>query len=284
MRDWDEHRLILALHRNGTLRATGEALGVTHTTIARRLSSLQSDEPTPLFIRQNGAYQVTEYGRERARLAERMEALDHTANRIKRGADEGLSGPISLSVPQAVFQYLLIGAIGNFVETYPNIQLTVVGTDRLADLDRGEADVVIRGQASPPDHLVGREICTVGVGEYAHCEYLSRTPEHKRVWLSATPNPDWLAATTHPACPVGYVVHDIQSRFLALTNGQGMSRAACFMAEQHPELVRINGSPAQPLYGLWALTHPDLRTSPKVKALMKAMTAALVQNRDLIEG
>ena len=76
MRDWDDHRLILALHRNGTLRATGEALGVTHTTIARRLAVLNDKEPMPLFIRQDGAYRVTDYGRERAALA--LRAFDES--------------------------------------------------------------------------------------------------------------------------------------------------------------------------------------------------------------
>lgn len=284
MRDWDDHRLILALHRHGTLRATGEALGVTHTTIARRLAALDAIEPTALFTRQDGAYRVTEYGRERAALAERIEALDHSATRIQRSADSGLSGPLSLSIPQAVFQYLLVDAIGDFAKAYPDIDLTVVGTDRLADLDRSEADVVIRGQANPPDHLVGREICSVGVSEYAHKDYLETTDRKNRHWLSSTANPAWLSSTTHPDQPIGYVIHDIQSRHLALRHGHGLSRAACFMADQIPELVRLNNAPAIPLYGLWVLTHPDLRASPKVKALMKAMSAALVEQRELIRG
>jgi hypothetical protein len=56
------------------------------------------------------------------------------------------------------------------------------------------------------------------------------------------------------------------------------------MADQVPELVRLNDAPAIPLYGLWVLTHPDLRASPKVKALMKAMSGALIEKRNLILG
>lgn len=285
MRDWDDHRLILALHRNGTLRATGEVLGVTHTTVARRLAALDTKEPTALFTRKDGAYCVTDYGRERAALAERIEALDNSATRIQRSADSGLSGPLSLSIPQAVFQYLLVDAIGEFAKAHSDIELTVVGTDRLADLDRGEADVVIRGHASPPDHLVGREICSVGLGEYAHRDYLESTESASRRWITATPDPEWIKSTSHPDGLNAYVIHDIQSRFLALKNGQGLSRAACFMADPNPDLVRIdNNKPAAPLYGLWVLTHPDLRASPKVMALMKAMSTALVEKRNLIRG
>ena len=109
MRDWDDHRLILALHRNGTLRATGEALGVTHTTIARRLAVLNDKEPMPLFIRQDGAYRVTDYGRERAALAERIEALDHSATRIQRSADGGAQANLGVLPWPCVLQYTLDG-------------------------------------------------------------------------------------------------------------------------------------------------------------------------------
>ena len=51
MRDWDEHRLVLAVHRGGTLRAATATLGVTHTTVLRRLNALEQDQHTPLFTR-----------------------------------------------------------------------------------------------------------------------------------------------------------------------------------------------------------------------------------------
>lgn len=284
MRDWDDHRLILTLHRCGTLRATGDALNVTHTTVARRLAALEAHEPTPVFIRQDRAYRATDYGLERVALAERMEEIDHAAMRVQRSSNNGLAGPLSLSVPQAVFQFLLLKDIGAFAGAHPDIDLTVVGTDRLADLDRGEADVVIRGHANPPEHLVGREICKVGVRNYAHREYLDRTTPDARKWISASDNPAWIKDTPYPHQPVGLVIHDIQSRFLALAAGQGLSRAACFMADPHPDLEPLDDTPPTPLYGLWVLTHPDLRASPKVKALMNAMGDALARRKALIFG
>jgi len=284
MRDWDDHRLILALHRHGTLRATGDALGVTHTTIARRLAALNVSEPAPLFARQGRAYRTTEYGLERVAIAENIETLDFAATRLQKRADGDLSGPLSLSIPQAVMRYLLMGAIEQFTQTHPNVDLMVVGTDRLADLDRGEADVVIRGHGSPPDHLVGRQICTVGISYYAHREYLERTDPKSRQWLVASTPCAWIADSPLPDCPAGLVIHDIESRFLALEHGLGLSRAACFMADPHPDLIRLDKMPSLPLYGLWVLTHPDLKRSPKVKALMQIMTQSLVDQREVIIG
>lgn len=284
MRDWDDHKLILTLHRQGTLRATGDALNVTHTTIARRLAAINAAESSPLFTRIDRAYQATDYGLERVALAERIEALDYQATRLQRRSRDNLSGPLSLSIPQSVLQYLLLDDIGQFATNHPNIDLTIVGTDRLADLDRGEADVVIRGQANPPDHLIGRKICDVTISEYAHRQYLDATYPNNRHWIAATQAPDWLDRSAYPDCPIGLIIHDIPSRFLALTAGHGLARAACFMADPHPHLVRLDDRPATPLYGLWVLTHPDLKSSPKVKALMRAMSDALSEQKDIIAG
>lgn len=284
MRDWDDHRLILTLHRCGTLRAAGEALGVTHTTIARRLAALEANETTALFTRHARAYHATAYGLERVALAKRIEDLDNTATRIQRRSGDALSGSLSLSIPPAVLEYLLLDDIGTFVHDHPDIELTMTGTDRLADLDRGEADVVIRGHASPPNHLIGREICTVGLNFYGHRDYLEKTAPKNRRWITSSRDVDWIKTSPYPDTPVGLVAHDIRSRFLALENGQGLSSAACFMADQNQDLVRIKNTPSRPLYGLWVLTHPDLRTSPKVKALMKAMSEGLARQKDLIRG
>ncbi|MEM9601176.1 MAG: hypothetical protein AAF926_09145, partial [Pseudomonadota bacterium] len=105
-----------------------------------------------------------------------------------------------------------------------------------------------------------------------------------RIWISPRQNTDWLQASPYPHLPVGLVIHDIQSRFLALKAGLGLSRAACFMADPDPDLIRLDDDPPVPLYGLWVLTHPDLKTSSKVKALMKALSASLSDRRDHIEG
>ncbi|MEL6688200.1 MAG: LysR family transcriptional regulator [Pseudomonadota bacterium] len=284
MRNWDDHQLILAIHRHGTLRAAGVALSVTHTTIARRLNALETSEPAPLFLRDGRSLRTTDYGLERVVIAEKIERLDFEADRVRKRLGDGLSGPISLSIPPAVLEYLLLDDINSFIVKHPDIDLSVVGTEQLADLDRGEADVVIRGQESPPDHLIGRRIATIGLRYYAHRDYLARTAFDERIWITPSADPGWISETPFPDRPSGLVIHDIQSRFLALKAGHGMSRAACFMADPDPDLVRLDDRQSMPLYGLWVLTHPDLRNSPRVQALMQHMSEALSRKRDLMEG
>lgn len=292
IRDWDEHRLVLAIHRGGTLRAAADKLGVTHTTVSRRLASLEEGQAAPIFNRVDRAYKVSDYGRQRVTIAEQIEALDFAARRLERGATDGLSGPLSLSVPQAFLQFVLMEDIAAFAATHPGIQLTVAGSDAFADLDRGQADVVVRGQINPDPHLVGRMISTVGLSYYANRDYIETTAVEDLRWISnatepqsgAAHTPDWLARSPFPHAPIGLVIGDIVSRYQAVATGLGLGRLACFMADPDPRLVSICPDTPQQFYELWVLTHPDLRETPKVRALMRWLGDALKPKRERLIG
>jgi DNA-binding transcriptional LysR family regulator len=292
MRDWDEHRLVLAIHRGGTLRAAADELGVTHTTVSRRLASLEDGQAAPIFNRIDRAYKVSEYGRQRVVIAEQIEALDYAARRLERGASDGLSGPLSLSVPQAFLQFVLMEDIAAFAAAHPDIQLTVAGSDTFADLDRGQADVVVRGQINPDPHLVGRMMSTVGLNYYANRDYLATTEPGALQWISNATEPhsgaghvpDWLSQSPFPHAPVGLVIGDIVSRYQAVASGLGLGRLACFMADPDPRLIRVCSAKPQQFYELWVLTHPDLRETPKVRALMRWLGDALKPKRERLTG
>ncbi|NLH82737.1 MAG: LysR family transcriptional regulator, partial [Phyllobacteriaceae bacterium] len=49
MYDWDDLRVFLALVRAGSLSAAARALGVEHTTVARRIEGLERDLGVTLF-------------------------------------------------------------------------------------------------------------------------------------------------------------------------------------------------------------------------------------------
>src|SRR3569833_1400126 len=49
--DWDDLRVFLAIYRAGSTSAAARALGVQHTTVGRRLTSLEDALGTSLFTR-----------------------------------------------------------------------------------------------------------------------------------------------------------------------------------------------------------------------------------------
>lgn len=286
MQDWDDYRLVLALKRAGTLRAAAAGLGLTHTTVSRRLASVEQARGR-LFDRDPQGYVPTALGEALIELAERMEALALAGARYQRALDQDLSGVVRLSLPEPIAQYLLLEDLFAFAKEYPQIELRVETSLSFADLDRLEADVVVRGANEPPAHLVGRRLFPNCVTYYASRDYLASTPREDLRWIApASDNfwPDWLESSPYPDAPVALVLDDITARHRALVRGLGLGRGACFMADPEPGLVRLTADPPVAQQDLWVLTHPDLRDTPRIRAVADFFYEALRAKEALVSG
>ena len=288
MDDWDNFRFILALERGKTVRGAAQLLGVNHSTVSRKLAWLNQSQGAVLFERTPSGYQISELGRRWLDTAEQIEALTLTADRKNRAlASPALSGKVSLSASAPIAQFLLSDALPEFIRRYPKIELCLDATEQNVNLDRSEADIVVRSSNSPPEHLVGRRMFPYWVCYYATHEYFASTQPENFCWIGGAQDeqkPAWVAQSPYPNAPVTVRTTGYQMRFLALTSGMGLSRAACFMADGHPGLRRLPG--AKPFEGmdLWVLTHPDLRHSPRIQALMTFLAQTLMDQKALIQG
>ncbi len=291
MKEWDDYRFALALQRSGSIRGAAQALGVNHATVSRRLTALNIRLGTPAFERLAGLYHPTGIGKPLIAAALHMEAAVFAAERESMGLERSMNGPLTLSLPDAVARHLLIEELGHFATAFPNIQLTLHTSNSFADLDRRDADVVVRISNDPPDHLVGRRLF-----KYARCYYgtpgyiADHDPPHARHalrwlgWPEDPARPEWVSQSTFPEAPLGLRIEDLLVRHAAAIAGHGLIFEACFLADPDPRLVRLPGSRPTPDRDIWVLTHPDLKDTKKVSTLMRYLVEALQAKRDLIEG
>ena len=93
---WDDLRVLLALHRHGSLLAAGRALGVSTSTAARRIEALEKALGRPLVHRSSAGTSVEPEALELIRLAEQLE-LGLLAVRRDEG-DEAMAGTVRLSL------------------------------------------------------------------------------------------------------------------------------------------------------------------------------------------
>lgn len=262
-------------------------LGVNHATVSRKLAWLNATYGQNVFDKTPGGYAVSEFGQHLVSAAEDIEAITLSADRVRRSWDPTLAGRVTLSVSVPIARYLLADCLPDFVQRYPKIQLVLHASERQIDLDRSEADVVVRTTDAPPQHLVGRRLFPYAVCYYATQSYLAQTPEDQRRWIgtaSDAPVPVWAQESPFPHISIGLRASGYELRHQALLAGLGMARGACFMADQEQSLVRLPD--AQPFDGLdfWVLTHPDLRASPRIKATMRFLIEVLDRKKDLIQG
>ena len=97
--NWDDLKVLLALSRAGSTRKAAATLGVSNTTVMRRLESLEEQVGGRLFDRTPDGFRVTPLADQLLPTASEVEEILTEAQRQVTGKDADLSGRIKLSLP-----------------------------------------------------------------------------------------------------------------------------------------------------------------------------------------
>src|ERR1043165_10140820 len=74
--DWADLPVVLAVARAGTLRGAAKLLGVSHSTVLRRLEGAEESLGTELFVRRpDGRHELTPAGQDAFDTSEQLEEL-----------------------------------------------------------------------------------------------------------------------------------------------------------------------------------------------------------------
>ena len=290
---WDDLKIVLALARRGSVRGAARLLEVSHTTVTRRLDQIEATLESRLFDRLPGGYRPTEIGERVCQAGERIEREAAGLERSVLGRDARLSGEIKITMPDLFASDLLMPDLRDFLERYPEIDLDIVASYERLDLSRREADLALRMTRtgkSPEGALVGRKVATLVHGIYATPEYLQghrldgSDPTAAWVgWQDAEPFPQWIRETPYPKVPSRGHYRDAHVHRAATLAGMGIAMLPCFFAEQRPGLVRVDDSEYH-YYEAWLLTHPDLKSTARLRTLRSWLAEAFERHRPLLEG
>jgi len=289
---WDDLTILLAIGRAGTLSGAAQALKLNHSTVFRRLNRIEEDMGVRFFERLPHGYAMTEAGEAATRAAERIDNEVHGLTRELLGRDLRLQGTIRVTAPEGISLYLLSPLLNRFCARHPEIRIDLAITSSHLELARREADLAVRVTEAPPDASLGRRLCRFAVGFYASREYLDNNPHgnfNDYDWLitqgsiERLPPTVWNRGTSQQA---RVVMTSDNSRLLvqAAEAGLGVIPLPCFWGDGQTELVRVVDEPDEMRWDLWILTHPDLRKTARVRALMTFLYEGLQDSIDLIEG
>ena len=289
--DWDDRRYFLAVARATSLRKAADRLGVSRSTVLRRVSALEEALGVRLFERLQNGYFTTPAGDELLSSAERMEQEAIASARRLAGRDAQLTGKIRITMPGAFASHLLMPDLAAFSRAHPGITLDIAPDYSVVDLAKREADVAIRLTNDPPDDLVGRRILTIGKAGYVSKELLPDADDPSSAppltwigWTDAPSSLQWVMETDYPDIPIETIVNDPVATLEAAKAGLGMALLPCFMGDAAPELYRL--PPGKLLFhtDMWILTHEDLRKTARIRKFMDFMSDAILRRRDLLEG
>jgi DNA-binding transcriptional LysR family regulator len=288
---WDDLRVLLSLLRSPNIRAAAQQLGVSHSTVSRRLGALEVALGAKLFLRHADGLTPTETAIALLGPAERMESEVQRLQMDLLGRDARLTGRLRLSLPPPLAQHLMMPILHDFMHAYPAIDLEVISTLGFSDLDRQHADVAIRFQHNPDPHLVGRRLPDVAYSVYASADYIAQHRFHGTdtnaewiIWSEKDRTSSWFRGTALPDCRTGPIIPDPMAQIAAARAGLGMVYTLCFIADADPALHRVPGMGVMLDRPAWILTHPDARSSQRVRVCVNFLCEALTRHRPALAG
>lgn len=278
----DDLLVLLSVARTGRFTSAADSLGLNHTTVSRRIASLERTLGGRVLSRTTGGWEVTELGSRAVEAAERIEAAVGVLQ-TPMDAPARLTGVVRLSATDGFSAYIAAPAIAELQRSHPQLRVEIVTVTRRALQHRSGLDIeVVVGE--PQVHRA--EAFRLGfytLGMYASRSYLAErgTPgsvdeliRHPLVYfvdsmlqVDDLDAPRRLVPTmTDSVSSTNVFVHVEATRA-----GAGIGFLPCFMADQHADLVRLLPSDFCEQLPYWMVLRPESLRQPAVAAVVAAL-------------
>lgn len=287
MIDWDDVRFFLAVARQGNVTSAADKMGVNHSTVSRRISGMEQKHGARLFDRLPSGYAMTPAAENILPLAKEIEQKQLELERRLIGKDARLQGELTVTIPHDLANYCILPGLPKWQQQYPDIDVKVVVSPELLNMSTRDADLAIRLTPSPPDYLIGKQICPLAHGIYANRSYARRkkTKPQLILWNHETRLPVW-AKEHFPDGEVTLRVDDLSTMYAAVKAGIGIARMPCFL----PDIKKDKSIARYPLtilastWSVWVLSHVDLKETARIKVFKSFLISQLQQQKELISG
>jgi len=290
----DDLLVLLAVARAGRYTTAARALALNHTTVARRIAALEDELGGRVLTRGGGGWVLTPLGERAVSAAEDVErALSPFA-----GADDGagLSGLIRLSATDGFSGYVAAPAMAALRRRHPGVALEIITGTRQASQQRVGADLEV---------VVGRpavrraEAVHLGdyvLGLYASRAYLEREGAPESVeqlagapliyFIESMLQVDVLddARREIPAMFDAVASTNVYVHVEATRGGAGFGLLPAFLADPHPDLVRVFRGEIEARLPYWLVARREALRQPAVAAFVAALQLRMSEVRDALLG
>lgn len=283
--DWSTLPFLLALARHGSASAAARALGVSVTTVGRRIGVLESELGLRLVDRTAEGMIPTVEGRRVAELAEAVEERVHDLERAVAGqAGHEPRGTVRVSATELVCAELVAPALVGLRRQHPHLCVELVSDADRVSLARRESDLAVRNVRPEGQSLVIRRLGTIPLGLFAVDDYLLHRAEtddlRKHALLgyddSYGPIPEvtWF---TERGLQDAFALRTNSTRTLLHTclDGLGIALLPTFWATGHPALRPVPTRDPLPTRTIWVAYHEDLRDAPAVQVTVRHLVDAV---------
>lgn len=296
MLDWNDLRYFLAIAREGSMLGAAKVLNVNQSTVQRRLAALEEAVGGKLIERHPTGYRLTDLGQKVLPHAEGVETAVAAFGRALKSSETELAGTVRVTCPEFELYRLLSEPLERFRVKYPDLRVEFVITDKFIDLAKGEADIALRGGVVRDTALIGRKIADVPWNVYASRAYVERCGKSVRPediarhpiiayagQLGETEPVRWFRSWAQNASAVAHS-NSVLGALTAVKSGIGLALLPQHVAVVEGDLVEVFALPPELAKPITLLVHPDLRSTPRVRALFDFLVGEIGSLRQLLTG
>lgn len=284
--DWNDLRFFLTVARAKSLSAASVQLGVSVSTVSRRLEALEKALQVTLFRHHREGYELTARGRELLEPAERAEANIQSFERVASSISGNPAGLVRVDAPELLGQNIILPGLASFARTNPQIHLelrTNVAPVRLTAFDN---DIILRLVRPTGGDYSIRKVGEIAFGLYGSADYLGRhgVPEvaqelstHRIIgWTDEyqyLTMMQWLNRFAMDV-PLALKLTSLSAQVTAVQNGYGLAVLPAFAAREAGFTRAITSVPPLAV-DLWMLVHGQVKDFPRVRAVQEEILRTL---------
>ena len=279
--DWDKLRVFHAVAEAGSFTHAGELLNLSQSAVSRQISALEESLETTLFHRHARGLILTEQGELLYQTTHEVYHKLAMAEAQLSESKERPSGPLKITTTIGLGSLWLTSRIKEFIEHYPEVEVTLILTDTELDLSMREADIAVRLQSPRQPDLIQRPLLTVHTHVYAAEEYLAEhgTPEkpedldnhrllvYGQEWPAPVPEVNWIlnlgARPDSRRRPI-LRVNNIYGIYRACRSGLGLAGLPDYAIPTGTNLIRVLPDINGPSFRAYFVYPEELRHSKRI--------------------
>ena len=296
--DWDKLRIFHAVAEAGSFTHAGESLNLSQSAISRQISGLEQSLNIPLFHRHARGLILTEQGEDLYLTAHDVfHKVAMTEARLTE-SKERPEGPLKITTTIGFGSVWLTPRIKEFMDLYPEIDLTIILVYDDLDLAMREADVAIRLTPPKQPDLIQRHLMKIHYRCYASPEYLKvhgmpkisgDLDDHHLVTFGdevgdqtdLLPALNFLqgaGAKGNRRKPV-LQVNNIYGIYRAVRSGVGIGALPDYFTEGSPNLVHILPELESPETDVYFVYPEELKQSARIAVFRDFLVRKILENR-----
>ena len=241
------------------------------------MAALEARLGIVLFERIGKSLQLTGAGRE---LLEHVRAMGEAAQHVSltaAGQSQTIAGSVSITASDLFAAHTLPEVLGKLRKMAPNLEIDVVATNDISDLQRREADIAIRHIRPDQPELIARLVAEATASFYASRLYLESRGRPR--------SPADLARHDMISFgDIGQMLSYLDKMDIALSRdnfrlnsasgvaawqmavgGLGIAIMSDDVAGRTPDMERLFPNMAPIIFPVWLATHRELHTSRRIR-------------------